>query len=231
MNCKGCNTRLPSGTKSCPACGAEVRGDGNRSTATRATVLPAPELSTARDSGDDCVELDEMTDEQPTEPPAPARAAAKKKKKIAIKPPAPKPVVEASPMFATDVEGLRALLAAQPDTLEAGLEVYSDSEGTPLGASYASGVGDIDLLARSRKGELVVVMISEASDEGENLVAEVLQRVGWVRKHVASGDERVRGIVLCEQAPESLIYTAAAVADTVRFKTYRVALSFDDLEI
>ncbi len=89
---------------------------------------------------------------------------------------------------------------------------------------------DGSLLATSEAGELVVVMISEEQD-GEELIAEVLQRIGWVRKHVCDEENRVRGIVLCEQAPESLSYTAAAVADTVQFKTYRVALSFEDLEI
>ena len=125
---------------------------------------------------------------------------------------------------------LRQLLAENPAALEPGLAVYRDADGTPLGAGYASGVGDIDLLASSDAGDLVVVMISE-DQGGEELVAEVLQRIGWVRKHVSGGKNRVRGIVLCEQAPDHLSYTATAVADTVRFKTYRVALSFEDLKI
>ena len=227
MNCKGCNTRVPDGKKSCPHCGAEFRNSASLSGPSRATVLPAPELSTARDDGDDFVELDETADDEAPKP-APRR---KTKKTTASKKRAPKPEPEATPMMATDADGLRTHLAERPDTLEPGLEVYCDAEGTPLGAGYASGVGDIDLLARSAKGELVVVMISGADDEGETLVAEVLQRIGWVRKHVAGGKERVRGIVLCEQPPESLSYTAAAVADTVRFKTFRVALTFSDLEI
>ena len=40
-----------------------------------------------------------------------------------------------------------------------------------------------------------------------------------------------RAIVLCEEAPESLSYAAAAVSDTVTFKTYRLALVFEDLEL
>ena len=40
-----------------------------------------------------------------------------------------------------------------------------------------------------------------------------------------------RGIVLCAEEPEDLSYTAAAVADTVCFKTYRLALDFNDIEI
>ena len=63
------------------------------------------------------------------------------------------------------------------------------------------------------------------------LISEVLERIGWVRKHVGNDQQRVRGIVLCERAPEKLGYAASAVADTIRFKTYRVALTFEDLAI
>ncbi len=230
MNCKGCNTRVPEGKKSCPHCGAEIKNPGSYSSSSRATVLPAPELSTARDDTDDFVELEDAADEEPPKPaPRPkAKKSPPPKKSAPKRAPDPEP---AAPMVATDAESLRGILAEDPETLEAGLSVYTDAEGTPLGAGYASGVGDIDLLARSDEGELVVVMISDPDDEGETLVADVLQRIGWVRKHVATDQERVRGIVLCEQPPESLSYTAAAVADTVRFKTFRIALTFADLEL
>jgi len=91
-------------------------------------------------------------------------------------------------------------------------------------------VGEIDLLARDAAGGFVVVMIAERG-QGEDSIAEVLQRIGWVRKHLAKGTERVRGILLMDQPPESLSYAAAAVADTIAFKTYRMSLCFEDLQI
>ncbi len=136
----------------------------------------------------------------------------------------------ATPFFAPDPAGLRTLLIEQPDALEPGLNLYCNDDGTPVGADYSTGVGDIDLLATDSEGGLVVVMISE-KNQGDELIAEVLKRVGWIRKHLGEEDQRVRGIVLCEDPPENLSYTAAAVADTVSFKTYRVALTFEDLEI
>ena len=135
----------------------------------------------------------------------------------------------ATPLFAPDPAGLRTLLIEQPDSLESGLNLYRNDDGTPVGAGYSTGVGDIDLLATDSEGGLVVVMISE-KDQGDELVAEVLKRIGWVRKHLGDEEQRVRGIVLCEDPPESLSYAAAAVADTVSFKTYRVALTFDNIE-
>ena len=122
------------------------------------------------------------------------------------------------------------MLAESPESLEPGLRTYRDDNGSQTGSGYSSGVGDIDLLALDEKGDLVVVLISEKG-QGEELIGEVLQRVGWVRKHLGAGKKQVRGIVLCQEPPESLSYAAAAVADTIAFKTYRIALTFEDLDI
>ena len=66
-------------------------------------------------------------------------------------------------------------------------------------------------------------------DPQSDLIASVLQRVGWVHKHLGKDGRGVRAIVLTQPLPEDLQYAAAAVAGTITFKTYRVALSFDDL--
>lgn len=226
MHCKVCNTRLSAGERSCPNCGV-APAEAAFTKAKKPTKLPSPSLSRAHDPDEeDVVDLDDVTED-----PAP-RSRGMKTPKLGRKrtPARQSKQPAAAPMLATDVAGLRALLAEQPDTLEKGLSVYCDDEGMPLGAGYTSGVGDIDLLAVDGRGELVVVMILEPG-QGEELVADVLQRIGWVRKHIGEGRERVRGIVLCEEAPESLSYAAAAVADTVKFKTWRVALTFEDLEL
>ena len=133
-------------------------------------------------------------------------------------------------MFALDAAGLRRLLARQPDLLEAGLGVLADDKGKPVGVGYATPVGDIDLLARDGSGILVVVRVADRG-VGEELIAETLQRIGWVRKHLGKGKQKVRGIVLVEHAPDNLSYTASAVAGTITFKTYRVAVAFDDVEM
>jgi hypothetical protein len=144
-------------------------------------------------------------------------------------PPPAAPGRPAAPFGAPDPMGLRAMLAQQPELLEPGLSVYTSEKGTPLGAGYTSAVGEIDLLAKDADGGFVVVMVAEPY-EGEALVSGVLQRIGWVRKHLCAGSQAVRGIVLMDQARDEIVYAAAAVADTVSFKTYQVALTFSDLE-
>jgi RecB family endonuclease NucS len=129
-----------------------------------------------------------------------------------------------------DPASIRRLLAEDPDLLEPKLRVLTDAKGKPVGLDYATDVGDIDLLARDAGGSLVVVMVAKGG-AGTDIVSEALQRIGWVRKHLAKVKEGVRGVVLMESAPGDLSYTAAAVSDTVSFKTYKMSLAFHDLEI
>jgi hypothetical protein len=128
-----------------------------------------------------------------------------------------------------DTAGLRSLLAEQPGLLEPGLTIYKSEKGTQLGVNYTSAVGEIDLLAKDASGHFVVVVCAERQ-EAEQLVSSVLQRIGWVRKHLASGSQQVRGIVLLDRARDDIAYAATAVAGTVSFKLYRVAVRFEDLD-
>jgi hypothetical protein len=229
MNCKVCNTRLGPGERQCPNCGNDAGPGATSPRSSKPGPLPATDLSKSTDPNDDDIELElnEVSGEVSAEVPAPAppRSAPK----VAKRPPAAKSSGPAPPL-SIDASGLRALLFEQPGALEKGLCVYREG-GKAVGAGYSSPVGDIDLLATDASGDIVVVTVME-KNRGEELLAEVLKRLGWARKHLAeAGGKKVRGIVLCAEVPEDLSYTAAAVADTVAFKTYRLALSFDDIEI
>lgn len=131
---------------------------------------------------------------------------------------------------------VRAQLYDRPDCLEDGLSIYTDAKAEPVGINFATDVGAIDLLARDDAGGLVIVLIAKETYEdeaasGKNLVSEALERVGWVRKHIAEPQQEVRAIVLLDQVPDDISYSAAAVAATVSFKTYRMEVSFSDVEV
>jgi hypothetical protein len=214
MHCKLCNTRISPGEKTCPNCGADVRGMSGSHPAPRRVpgrLSPSSLGSGARESE---LELDEVAHPKAGRGPAAGTPA--------------RPAASAPPMGPA---GLRALLADQPELLEPGLRVYRDEAGAAVGVDYATGVGAIDLLATDARGSLVAVMIAEKGRGEEDLVAEVLQRIGWLRKHLCDGRQAARAVVLVEEPPASLPYAAAAVADTVTFKTFRVALVFEDIEI
>ena len=238
MICKACKTTIGDDERFCPNCGRSAKSAGVSSGQTQEKV----DLSTSRSSALPEVDLELEEEAEPKEeleveetpeeePEAKAEAKAPrttaKKKGRAAAPPEPAPEADHS-LFSLDPTELRTVLAGQPELLESGLEVYADEDGTAVGAGFLTEVGNIDLLAQDERGDLVVVMVAERDGHRE-LVAEVLQRIGWIRKHLAKRKQEVRGIVLLEPHAEDLSYAASAVAGTVDFKTYRVALSFDDL--
>ena len=98
------------------------------------------------------------------------------------------------------------------------------------GVDLSTPVGSIDLLARDRDGALVVVAVPDPRDS-DSLIADMLARIGYVRKHFATDKKAVRGIVVIEEIPEELAYTAAGVSQTISFKAYRVALTFHPLPL
>jgi len=224
MNCKLCATVLEEGARNCPNCGHEVgakvgpeKGKGVKSTK---TIPPTP-------VGLD-LDLEEEDVEREPEPEVDVEFDLEEEIERVIE--APKGSVVSTPIFTLDAAGLRKMLARQPELLEPGLNIVTDEKGRLVGSGYATDVGTIDLLARDAKGGLVVVTVAE-SGQGEEVVAEMLQRIGWVRKNLGKGKQKVRGIVVLEQVPKNLSYAAAAVADTIAFKTYWVALTFGDVEV
>jgi hypothetical protein len=129
-----------------------------------------------------------------------------------------------------DAEALRHLIGEQPGLLESGLRVLGEEGRKRVGIGYGTEVGEIDLLARSDSGDWVVVMVADA-DAGPSLVSDVLHRVGWVRKHLCEEGDAVRAIVLLERMDEALGYAATAVADTIDFRTWRVSIEFERVEV
>ena len=131
-------------------------------------------------------------------------------------------------------EEVRGLLAERPELLEAGLCVYREDDDEAAGVGFATAVGDIDVLARDSAGGWVIIVVVTPGDgegHGKELVGDLLQLMGWVRKHLGSDGQEVRGIVLLDSVPDDLGYAAAAVADSVEFKRYRLALSFETVDV
>jgi uncharacterized Zn finger protein (UPF0148 family) len=226
--CKLCGTQLKDGDLTCPLCGFLTGADSNvfviagnaGGTAKQKEIRPVPTPPPPKETA--------VPDMKETAPPEVEPQLDFEAETAPLMQKRPEATV---PVFALDAPGLRKLLAKQPDLLEPGLKLVVDKKGKPIDAGLSTAVGEIDLLARDESGGFVVVMIAGRGQVGEKFVAEILRRIGWVRKHLGKGQERVRGIVLAEQVPEDLGYASAAVAETVVIKTYRVGLAIEDVEI
>jgi RecB family endonuclease NucS len=121
------------------------------------------------------------------------------------------------------------MVAERPQLIEPGLSIHEE-DGVPAGVAFGTPVGEIDLLTRDSTGAWVLVLIPDQSREKE-LVTELLQLMGWVRKHLGQPSQEVRAIALLDWVPEDLGYAAAAVADTVEFKRYQLSLTFEALDV
>jgi hypothetical protein len=147
--------------------------------------------------------------------------------------PAQKPASEpksAEPNFDLSPEGIRDLVIARPEMIEEGLCVHTGRDGGASGARFETSVGKIDLLARDAASGWVIVLVAETG-KGKELVGDLLQLMGWVRKHLSAEGQEVRAIVLVDEAPEDLGYAAAAVSDTVEFKHYQVGLTIEKIDV
>jgi len=241
MQCKACSTRIDPGHSVCPNCGRTTGPtlapvSGNRTmgggqgksagqgkapaqrktsastkasaskTSPQAKASSRPPVAKAID-----LELEDIADEMLDD----TSDETSDRAQVLPTGPGPKP------------SELRATLAGQPDLLGADLSIYS---GKKSGIRFPTEVGEIDVLLVDDLGNLVVVMIPDPESPGDS-VSDVLQRIGWVCKHVAEGAQEVRGIVLVPPMPEDLSYAAAAVSGTVSFLTYQMSISFEELEI
>ena len=226
MYCETCHERLKSGTRRCPSCGHAAQksqnlGSGSvRDTAipTEYSLPPAPKL--AKEEPKVAKTNVEETRNQ-TRPTARKTRPAKGE--------APKPS-SAEPNFDLSRDGICNLLIAHPELIEEGLCLYTDGDGASSGARFETSVGKIDLLARDAAAGWVVVLVAE-SGQSKELIGDLLQLMGWVRKHLSAEGQEVRAVVLVDSVPEDLGYTAAAVSDSVEFKLYRVGLTLEKVDL
>ena len=143
--------------------------------------------------------------------------------------PVPKPI-SAAPSFDLSPDGIRDLVIAHPELIEEGLSVHTKDGTSASGARFETSVGRIDLLARDQASGWVVVLVAEPA-QGKELVGDMLQLMGWVRKHLSSEGQEIRGIVLVDSVPEDLGYAAAAVSGTIEFTRYRVGLTLEKVDV
>jgi predicted nucleic acid-binding Zn-ribbon protein len=254
--CKACNTRFEDGRSACPSCGRRVFAsvpEGPKHS--EPDHLPPPSASRTADEDDSDLEVDvdvelgevdvlaEAVDPaaaRDLDPPAEERkrAAPVHVPRPESRPPAParprsRRSLEPEPgpaVFHLSAAQVRTLVAEQPALIARDLALYRDAKKGVVGVDFRTPVGSIDVLARDANGDFVVVSIPDLRDV-DTLMPEMLARIGWVRKHLATERKAVRGIVVIEEIPEELAYAAAGVAQTISFMAYRVALTFHPLPL
>ena len=104
-----------------------------------------------------------------------------------------------------DEKSLETVLANRPDLLESGLTVFQRQSRIP--------VGIIDLLCIDRNRNYVVVEIKRPAADYREVVGQITTYMGWVRKHIATKGQSVRGIIVVGKQNERLEYSLDLIPD------------------
>jgi len=106
-------------------------------------------------------------------------------------------------------------------------DLYSEPGEPEAGFEYPCGVGRIDLLARSKSGTDWLVVELKRNQTSDTTVGQVLRYMGWVEKHLAVADERVRGLIIAHEADDTILYALMRIPD-VNLKLYEVEFHLRD---
>jgi hypothetical protein len=226
MTCVACGTLIGRNARKCPNCGRSTKSSSRAGNPSSSGVL---------DSSPSQVQVDPRSKRDLQEPGQRKTPKAKKARAPVPAPPSPPPVVEEIGVV-PELAEIREWIQECPDRLEPGLSIYTDAKAYPVGLDFSTDVGEIDVLGCDDNGGLVVVLVSTSPGDGtallgKDLVSDALELVGWVRKHIAEPSQEVRAIVLIDEIPEDFSYAAAAVSSTLAFKTYRMEISFTDVQV
>lgn len=96
-----------------------------------------------------------------------------------------------------------------------------------IDGQYATDVGLIDILARDPKADAIVVIELKKGREADKVVGQILRYMGWVKENVCRPGQAVRGIIVCKESDERLLYALKMVSG-VAVKYYRVDFSLQD---
>ncbi|MBI1864439.1 MAG: DUF91 domain-containing protein [Nitrospirae bacterium] len=94
---------------------------------------------------------------------------------------------------------LEAILVENVEQIEKGLKLVRRQHPAPP-------VGRIDLLCKDRRGDLVVIELKRFGARDDSIIDQVSRYMGWVKRHMAIANQRVRGIIVVGSADERLKY-------------------------
>ena len=111
------------------------------------------------------------------------------------------------------------------DTVEPGLQLYSDDEGKD-GVEYQTGVGRIDILAVDAQGSMVVIEL-KVSKGPDSVVGQLMRYKGWLKRHRAEGAS-VRGIIVASHISDRIRYAVADLPE-ISLKQYDLKIELRDV--
>ena len=100
-------------------------------------------------------------------------------------------------------------------------------EDNRTGQQYPTDVGVIDILAKDVSSNTYVVIELKKGKSSDVVIGQTLRYMGWVREHLSSADDPVRGLIICSGADEKLDY-ALSMIPNIDVKFYKVNFQLTD---
>jgi endonuclease len=116
---------------------------------------------------------------------------------------------------------LRDYLSKNLTLIEAGLRLYS--EESISGVEFPAGGRFIDILALDSSGGYVVIEL-KVSRGYDRVVGQLLRYMGWIQKHHADPNQRVRGIIVAKDVTDDLRLACSTISDVLLFE-YSLSVS------
>ena len=138
-----------------------------------------------------------------------------------VVPPDTEPEVEDPSEFVLE-KYLEDFIVSNFETIfKGGLRVFEDSEGND-GQQYATDIGPIDILAVEVKTRAFVVIELKKGRPSDRVVGQVLRYMGWVKRHLCSNGQTVKGLVVCRDHDPKLTY-ALEMTNNIDVRYYSVS--------
>jgi restriction system protein len=114
------------------------------------------------------------------------------------------------------------LVANWAQTMLAAEWAIYEEDGERIGQQYATDAGTIDILARSKDGNRLLVVELKRGRATDVVVGQVLRYMGYVQEQVAESNQTVEGVVIALQDDQKLRWALSSVP-SVRFLRYQVS--------
>jgi len=104
-----------------------------------------------------------------------------------------------------------------------------DGDDSQSGYEYVTDIGKIDLLAKSKTNNDLLVVELKRDQTSDKTVGQILRYMGWIKEQILEEGACVRGLIIAYEPDEKIRYALKCVKD-VGLKLYHVDFHLDDLE-
>lgn len=110
-------------------------------------------------------------------------------------------------------------------------DVYREPGDEEAGFEYPTDAGRIDILARHRSRSEWLVVELKKGQSTDRVIGQLLRYMGWVKRHLASPEEKVNGLIISFDVDKNLQYALAVFPPGhVRVMRYRVQFFLEPVE-